>query len=124
MTEDKKSHLTFALIGNLITVGLLIRSAWNGNDKAIIFVILFYPLLILVNGMIWMNLHSKKKRGVQDLPGHHPGIDHFISSRFAHRQHALTGQYALPQLYSLNRRGQKTPQTEFLISFLTNNLCF
>lgn len=62
MTEDEKSHLTFALIGNLIAVGLLIRSAWNGNDKAIIFVILFYPLLILVNGMIWMNLHSKKKR--------------------------------------------------------------
>jgi hypothetical protein len=61
MTDDEKSHWTFASIGNLVAVGLLIKSAWDGNDKAIIFVIIFYPLLILMNGLIWMNLSSKKR---------------------------------------------------------------
>jgi hypothetical protein len=61
MTKEEKSHLMVASITNLFVVGLLIKSVWNGNDKAIIFVFLVYPLLILINGMIWMNLRSKHK---------------------------------------------------------------
>lgn len=55
MTDDEKSHLALASLGNLTVVGLLIRSAWSGNDKAIILMIFLYPLLILINGIIWMN---------------------------------------------------------------------
>ncbi len=61
MTDDQKAHLTIASIVNLSVVGLLIKTAWDGNDKAIILVIFFYPLLILANLVLWMKMHSKGK---------------------------------------------------------------
>jgi heme/copper-type cytochrome/quinol oxidase subunit 4 len=61
MTEKEINHLIFASIINLILVGLLVKTSWDGNDKAIIFVIFFYPILILVNLVIWMTLSSKRK---------------------------------------------------------------
>jgi hypothetical protein len=60
MKENEINHLVFASIIKLILVGLLLKTSWNGNDKAIIYVIFFYPLLILVNLIIWMTLSSKR----------------------------------------------------------------
>lgn len=61
MTEREINHLIFASIINLVLVGLLVKSSWDGNDKAIIFVIFFYPLLILINLIMWMTLSSKRR---------------------------------------------------------------
>ena len=46
---------------NLVIVGLLIRQAWEGNDKAIILVIFFYPLLIIINAIIWGTLRAFRR---------------------------------------------------------------
>jgi hypothetical protein len=61
MTEKELNHLIFVSIINLILVGLLVKTSWDGNDKAIILVIFFYPVLIFVNLIIWMTLSGKRK---------------------------------------------------------------
>jgi hypothetical protein len=61
MTEREISHSIFASIINLILVGLLVKTSWDGNDKAIILVLFFYPVLISINLIIWMTLSSKRK---------------------------------------------------------------
>jgi RsiW-degrading membrane proteinase PrsW (M82 family) len=61
MKEREINHLIFASIINLILIGLLVKTSWDGNDKAIILVIFFYPLLILINLIFWFTLSSKQK---------------------------------------------------------------
>lgn len=55
------NHAIVAFIVNAAVVIGLIKTSWEGNDKAIILVIFFYPLLTLVNGLVWMALGSKNK---------------------------------------------------------------
>jgi hypothetical protein len=54
-------HSLLAAAFNLMIIGLLIHKSWNGNDKAIILMIVYYPVLILVNAIIWLILSSKQK---------------------------------------------------------------
>jgi len=61
MSNKEINHLIFATIINLVLTGVLIKTAWDGNDKAIIFVVFFYPILILVNLIIWITLSSRRK---------------------------------------------------------------
>lgn len=61
MTDRQKIHLLLVMMINLVIVGLLIRQAWEGNDKAIILVIFFYPLLILVNAIVWGLLRAFRR---------------------------------------------------------------
>ena len=55
------NHSIVVFIINAAVVMWLVKTSWEGNDKAIILVIFFYPLLILVNGLVWMALSSKRK---------------------------------------------------------------
>ena len=46
---------------NLIVVIFLINAAWEGNDKAILLIIVFYPMLIVVNSIVWIVLRILKR---------------------------------------------------------------
>ena len=46
---------------NLIVIILLIRGAWEGNDKAILLTIVFYLMLIVANSIVWIVLRILKK---------------------------------------------------------------
>lgn len=61
MTDRQKIHLLLNMTINLVIVGLLIRQAWEGNDKAIILMIFVYPLLIIINAIIWGTLRSFRR---------------------------------------------------------------
>ena len=58
MTARQTIHLFLVALINLVIVGILVRQAWEGNDKAIILVIFFYPALIIVNAIVWGILKS------------------------------------------------------------------
>jgi hypothetical protein len=64
MKVKKNMHLLIAVIVNLLLVWQLINATLEGNDKAIIFVIFFYPLLILLNALLWQvfRKHSNVSR--------------------------------------------------------------
>jgi hypothetical protein len=56
--KDMKSnlkyiHLTAAAIVNILVIWRLINTAWEGNDKAIILVILGYALLFVINLIVF-----------------------------------------------------------------------
>ena len=59
MSEKEINRFIISFLINLAVIGFLIAKVWNGNDKAILMVIFFYPLLILFNGVMWMLLRSK-----------------------------------------------------------------
>lgn len=61
MGEKEINHLIVASIINLFLMVLLIRTAWSGNDKAILLVIFYYPLLIPVNLISWLTLSARRK---------------------------------------------------------------
>lgn len=42
-------------------IAKMISIAWEGNDKAILVVILTYPILILLNAIIWLILWLLKR---------------------------------------------------------------
>jgi hypothetical protein len=60
MKNISKPHLIVVAIVNLAIVARLINMAWDGNDKAILFVIFCYPVLIIANGAVWMVLRLAK----------------------------------------------------------------
>ena len=62
MTRREINQLLVTATVNLSVIALLISKAWNGNDKAIILVIFFYPILIIANGIFWMASKSKAFR--------------------------------------------------------------
>ncbi|HSY60717.1 MAG TPA: hypothetical protein VK796_02525 [Cytophaga sp.] len=51
-----KIHLAIISSINLILVSLMIRAAWQGNDKAILAIVLLYPILTFLNAVIWFVL--------------------------------------------------------------------
>lgn len=60
MTKISKIHLTLISLINLTLILEMINIAWEGNDKAIILVILSYPILTIINGLIWLILKILK----------------------------------------------------------------
>ena len=54
MTKISKIHLTIISLINLALVLKMISIAWEGNDKAIILVIFGYPILTIVNALVWL----------------------------------------------------------------------
>ena len=61
MTVDNKeiNQLIIGGVINLLLVGYLIKTVWAGNDKAIILLIFFYPMIIAANGLAWITLRSR-----------------------------------------------------------------
>lgn len=60
MTNKLINHAMIVVMINAAFVVWLIKTSWEGNDKAIIALILFYPVLMLVNGLVWMHLSSRR----------------------------------------------------------------
>ena len=54
-------HLIIISVINLALVVKMISKVWTGNDKAIIFVVFAYLILILINAFIWLLLNIYKK---------------------------------------------------------------
>ena len=46
---------------NLTVIIFLIKAAWEGNDKAMLLVLFFYPVLIVINSLVWLVLRTLKK---------------------------------------------------------------
>lgn len=61
LTESSKIHLIILSLFNLIIIGILISMVLDGNDKSIILLILGYPALTLLNGIIWLILAILKR---------------------------------------------------------------
>ena len=59
MTNREINQLIIAAIVDVLIVWYLLSKIWNGNDKAVIFIILFYPLVIVINAAAWMITGSK-----------------------------------------------------------------
>jgi hypothetical protein len=60
MKHISKLHLIIALSINLAIIARLINMTWDVNDKAILIVIFYYPVLILANAIIWWRLRIIK----------------------------------------------------------------
>ena len=58
MTVKEMFHWIIGGALNLFVIVLLIRTAWSGNDKAIILVIVLYPALVIVNLLAWLVLKA------------------------------------------------------------------
>ena len=54
MNANHKIHLLILSLINLMLISLMIRTAWEGNDKAILVIILLYPILTLLNAIVWL----------------------------------------------------------------------
>ena len=50
---------------NLSVIIALIKTAWEGNDKAIILVVIFYPMLIVVNSIGGIILRILRKEDAE-----------------------------------------------------------
>lgn len=61
MTRVGKIHLAIILTLNLVLVVKMVSVAWQGNDKAIILVLFGYPILIILNGLVWLILRLLKR---------------------------------------------------------------
>jgi hypothetical protein len=61
MKNSRKIHLTVVSIINLIFIGTMIHAAWKGNDKAILLVLVGYPVLTLFNAFILFILRIFKR---------------------------------------------------------------
>ena len=59
MSKKESLQLFIAGLLNLLVVGYLINFAWEGNDKAVILIIVFYPVLIVLNALLWLVTKSK-----------------------------------------------------------------
>ena len=59
MTDREINQLIIASLVNMGMIVFLVHQAWDGNDKAIILIIFLYPLMALVNGLLWMSTKSK-----------------------------------------------------------------
>jgi hypothetical protein len=54
-------HFGIALLINIILVGLMINYVWSSDsDKSIFIFIIFYPVLILLNLIIWIMMRMGK----------------------------------------------------------------
>lgn len=54
-------HFLTAFLVNLTIVGLIINYVWTSvSDKAVIMFILFYPLLTVINLIVWIMMRISK----------------------------------------------------------------
>lgn len=61
MNNNNKIHLCIILLLNLVLISFMICTAWHGNDKAILVIILLYPILTLLNAIVWFVLFILKR---------------------------------------------------------------
>lgn len=61
MTPKVKAHFVVAVAVNLLLVSFILKATWDGNDKAIILVLFLYPIIILINSLVWWALNKKHK---------------------------------------------------------------
>ena len=61
LTKSNKIHLAFLSLINFMLIGKLVSITWDGNDKAVILLILGYLTLIILNGLVWLTLKILKK---------------------------------------------------------------
>ena len=61
MTKNSKIHLTIISLINLTLILKMISIAWEGNDKAILLVIFGFPILTIVNALVWLTLRILKR---------------------------------------------------------------
>lgn len=61
MTKNHKIHLLICSLINLILILIIITSIREGNDKEVVFLVLSYPILIIVNAFIWLILRIFKR---------------------------------------------------------------
>ena len=61
MNSREMAHWIVASAVNIIVVLLLVKRAWDGNDKAILLVVFYYPMLLIINLIVWLVLRSKRK---------------------------------------------------------------
>lgn len=59
MNNKEINQLIIGALANLFLIGYLMNKVWAGNDKAIILVIFFYPVIIVANSLIWMVSKSR-----------------------------------------------------------------
>ena len=53
--------MTIISIINLTIIAKMISIAWDGNDKAILVVIFVYPILTILNAIVWTILRVLKR---------------------------------------------------------------
>ena len=53
MTLKEICHWTIGIAVSLTVTMFLIWTAWEGNDKAILLVMFYYPVLIVANALVW-----------------------------------------------------------------------
>ena len=59
MKED--IHFGIALIINTVLVGLIINYVWTSDsDKSVFVFIIFYPMLTLLNAIIWIMMRIER----------------------------------------------------------------
>ena len=56
LSQSVSIHLLLAFIANLFLISWMCYFAIDGNDKSIIILILYYPLLLLANFITWQIL--------------------------------------------------------------------
>ena len=61
MTKTAKIHLIIISVINFGLILKLIGIAWDGNDKAILLVLFGYPVLTILNGLVWLTLGILKR---------------------------------------------------------------
>lgn len=59
-------HLAVATVVNIASIWVLIKIAWEGNDKAIIIVIFYYAVLFIIN-LIIMSVLIFMRREESDI---------------------------------------------------------
>lgn len=60
MEKVSKIHFTIILILNLVLVLKMISIAWEGNDKALLIIILGHLTLTILNSTVWLILKFLK----------------------------------------------------------------
>ena len=62
MTLKEICHWIIGIAVSLTVTIFLIRTAWQGNDKAILLVMFYYPILIIANALAWTVLRLLRQQ--------------------------------------------------------------
>jgi hypothetical protein len=60
MNTSSKIHLIITSLINLALIFWMVSIVWLGNDKAVLVIIFSYPILTIVNALIWIVLRLLK----------------------------------------------------------------
>lgn len=56
-----RNQAVLAITVNFYIVVKLVYEVWIGNDKALILLMLFYPILLLINLTVWIILRKMRR---------------------------------------------------------------